>query len=427
MKAFKKLMVIAASAVMMVSLVACDKSGEIVTEVAEDYAAALADIDFDAIEEMSTEVGEDAMLELESTDSAVLEEALSTITYEVDVESVEASAKEGEGSIDVEFTYVDLEALAEDEDLTVDEDTFVDAIADGETTSVSVTLEFELDDEDWLVSNADDVIETVFDDLASFEISFEPALAAMIDEIVWYDTINSTFSDSYEFDNPYYIEADIRLNEEGVAAANDIMVEYIIFQNGSEVYSGTATPVEYTDGTFIEMPFYAYDDPSSDGMYVSAGSYTAEVYDMDGNLVVTSPTCTITNSVVAEPSGPADIPVSVEEGISPYAYMLEDVYWWTNNSDTLELDLIPADDYYYNDFVYTFMVFDSNNMDEPIYICDEFRTDSGSYLENYFYASDIGLDEFDPSVVYMMVVVDEAGDIVAYGTSDYDEFESIPQ
>ena len=225
----------------------------------------------------------------------------------------------------------------------------------------------------------------------------------------------------------YYIEADIRLNEEGVAAANDIMVEYIIFQNGSEVYSGTATPVEYTDGTFIEMPFYAYDDPSSDGMYVSAGSYTAEVYDMDGNLVVTSPTCTITNSVVSEPSGPADIPVSVEEGISPYAYMLEDVYWWTNNSDTLELDLIPADDYYYNDFVYTFMVYDSNNMDEPIYICDEFRTDSGSYLENYFYASDIGLDEFDPSVVYMMVVVDEAGDIVAYGTSDYDEFESIPQ
>ena len=200
MKAFKKLMVIAASAVMMVSLVACDKSGEIVTEVAEDYAAALADIDFDAIEEMSTEVDEDAMLELESTDSAVLEEALSTITYEVDVESVEASAKEGEGSIDVEFTYVDLEALAEDEDLTVDEDTFVDAIADGETTSVSVTLEFELDDEDWLVSNADDVIETVFDDLASFEISFEPALAAMIDEIVWYDTINSTFSESYEFD-----------------------------------------------------------------------------------------------------------------------------------------------------------------------------------------------------------------------------------
>ena len=85
------------------------------------------------------------------------------------------------------------------------------------------------------------------------------------------------------------------------------------------------------------------------------------------------------------------------------------------------------DDYYYNDFVYTFMVFDSNNMDEPIYICDEFRTDSGAYLENYFYASDIGLDEFDPSVVYMMVVVDEAGDIVAYGTSDYDEFESIPQ
>ena len=133
------------------------------------------------------------------------------------------------------------------------------------------------------------------------------------------------------------------------------------------------------------------------------------------------------NSVVAEPSGPADIPVSVEEGISPYAYMLEDVYWWTNDSDTLELDLIPADDYYYNDFVYTFMVYDSNNMDEPIYICDEFRTDSGSYLENYFYASDIGLDEFDPSVVYVMVVVDEAGDIVAYGTSDYDEFESIPQ
>ena len=143
MKTFKKLMAIAISAAMMISLVACDKSAEEIVSVADDYASALVELDAETIEEMSTEVDEDALAGLgfiaEMSD-AVVEAAIDTISYEVDAESSEASAKDEEGSVDVTFTYVDLEALSEDEEAIESEEAFVDAIADAETKSITVTL-----------------------------------------------------------------------------------------------------------------------------------------------------------------------------------------------------------------------------------------------------------------------------------------------
>ena len=109
--------------------------------------------------------------------------------------------------------------------------------------------------------------------------------------------------------------------------------------------------------------------------------------------------------------------------------MIEEVMWYYNDSTTLELDMIPYSEYQSYDcvFTYSYIVYDMANLEEPIYIHDEFYSDAGFFLENYFYPEDIGLSEFDPNVVYMMVVIDEAGNVVAVGTSDYAEGESIPQ
>lgn len=437
MKTFKKLMAIAISAAMIISLVACDKSAEEIVSVADDYASALVDLDAETIEEMSTEVDEDALAGLgfiSEMSDAVVDAAIDTISYEVDAESSEASAKDEEGSVDVTFTYVDLEALSEDEEAIESEEAFVDAIADAETKSITVTFDFELDGEDWLIANSDDIISEVFDDIMSFEIIFIAPLAEMIDYATWFDTTSGYFVDVYEFTNPYSIEADLVLNEAGVAAMDSIYVDYIVYQNGTAIYESSSYPVQYTDGTFVEMPLEAFDDPNSDGLYVSAGTYYVEVY-VDDELIITTPTCTVTN-VVDTPvtDAPSVDPVtpSIEpttDGISPYAAMIEEVMWYYNDSTTLELDMIPYSEYQSYDcvFTYTYMVFDSSNLEEPIYVHDEFYSDSGYFLENYFYPEDIGLSEFDPNVVYMMVVIDEAGNVVAVGTSDYAEGESIPQ
>ena len=248
----KGVVAVAITSSMLLSMTACgDKAGEQVIAAADDYAKAMIDGDVDTLEEMSDGMDDDfksTLADNYQVDAETYGEdyekicnaITDTISYEVDEESVDASTKDEEGSVDVVFTMVDYTKIAEDEDAMSDVDTFVSALSDkdADTKEITVTIEFNLDDEDWLVSNFDDILQ-----------------ATEEDSVLYY------YQDYYE----YYYSADGNVD------------------NASLVYSATINPTVYTDGSFYECSYTC--DPMPTGTYYVLG-YDSE--SMDQLLFTTS-------------------------------------------------------------------------------------------------------------------------------------------
>ena len=146
---------------------------EEVMEVAEDYCKALADTDADKIIDLSADdLGdlEDQLRELLDLDSGAYSDDMSgilhaiadTIEYEIDEDSLAVDEEKGEASVDVTFDMFDYVS----NDFTEDVDTLEEAqeaIADGEKTTVELTLELEETDDGWKVTGTDDVLDAVYD------------------------------------------------------------------------------------------------------------------------------------------------------------------------------------------------------------------------------------------------------------------------
>lgn len=306
----KGVVAVALTSSMLLSMTACgDKAGEQVIAAANDYAKAMIDGDVDTLEEMSDGMDDDfksTLADNYQVDAETYGEdyekicnaITDTISYEVDEESVDASTKDEEGSVDVVFTMVDYTKIAEDEDAMSDVDTFVSALSDkdADTKEITVTIEFNLDDEDWLVSNFDDILQATEEDSVlyyyqdAFSIKFVPAYIDMIDYTEWYytDDGESTYTD------PTGIELDIVPFWE--FQGSDYVWEFYY-----EVYDGTDTLIytseELSDyGAWIEAYFYAddFDGALVDDVYLPADSYTITFFDLDGNEIASS-TCTVVN------------------------------------------------------------------------------------------------------------------------------------
>ncbi|MBO4242322.1 MAG: hypothetical protein J5883_03490, partial [Clostridiales bacterium] len=180
-KNFRKACALTVSASIILSLASCsllDKAKDQVIDQAGEVADAAIAMKADDIGELcglkDSDVEDlEALFGLNCSSDAVVDAIVDTISYEVDEDSFEGSTKDGEASIDVVFTMVDYEAVAEDEENTADEDTFVAALGDSdETKEVTVTMEFELDDEDWICSNFDGKEFAKLYEFLDFEISF---------------------------------------------------------------------------------------------------------------------------------------------------------------------------------------------------------------------------------------------------------------
>ena len=155
-----------------------------IVEAADTFAGTLLKQDAGKIIKLTTEDEDSEAAEalemifddsLYSDDQKKFIDAVSdTITYEVDEESVEVDKEEA--SADVTFTMVDYEKALDGE--FEDIDAVLDAIKDCEDTKdVEVTIEFEKDDDEWLVSNIDD---DKFGDIFEFyiyELNLTPAVA----------------------------------------------------------------------------------------------------------------------------------------------------------------------------------------------------------------------------------------------------------
>ncbi len=177
MKRSKKIFALGMSACMMASsLCGCSlnigkkiggSNDDELLDAADSFIEALLSTDSKKVSKTLVEDDQesDYLEELDSYDSTIVADILENAGYEADEDSVKV--KKDEGSAEYEITIADPEDVADGSD-----------IEDADEKSITVTIEFELDDDEWLVSNFEDVYEDIFDEdltaLADGNVSSKP-------------------------------------------------------------------------------------------------------------------------------------------------------------------------------------------------------------------------------------------------------------
>ncbi len=209
-----------------------DDPSKEVMETAEDFCDAVADGDIDKILKLSSEDmedKEDQIKEAMDIDSysddmgGILKAITDTIEYEIDEDSLNVDDDKAE--IDVTFTVFDYLDNEFDDDVdTLDE--AEDAIADGDTKEIAITLEFELTDDGWVISDTEDILDAVYEfymmGALSPDFSFDDAaydyddLDDQDDDNDYYDDYDYDYDydsddsdDEYDFGTTYNFEQDI--------------------------------------------------------------------------------------------------------------------------------------------------------------------------------------------------------------------------
>ena len=142
-----------------------------VAKTAEDYCDAVKELDVDKLVDLSADDLEDKKDEMEealdfdgglySEDmGAVLDAIADTITYEIDEDSVEAD--EDEGSVDVKFTLFDYKNNEFGDDVD-SADAAADAIENGQTCEIELTVELENTEDGWKVKGTEDITSAVYE------------------------------------------------------------------------------------------------------------------------------------------------------------------------------------------------------------------------------------------------------------------------
>ena len=412
---FKKLTASTLSVAMLASLAGCamfDKDDDAVLAVVEYYAEAVKKFKAGDIAELSSNVDDEWTESLEayfSTDAdlygedygPIIEAIESTLSYEIDEESVESSKKDGEASVDITWSIVDYatiydDVIADGGDL----DAYLAALADGDSKEISQTINLVYDDEEWLVEDKDNKnLEEVY---AFFEDALEYQFAAaistdLIDYVEWYYSDNGVYTDVST------IELDIIPTTEGQEVEWEFYYEY--YRDGQLVFTSDAC----TDsGYWIESYYGPGYDPAAmtdDNGYLIAGSYECIVYDMAGN-VLADDTCTVENggaSTVVVPGGSGDVDESVWSNGT-------DQYWYSYSDGTGYA--MGEGDYSTSESVieYTVQVYDEASLAYfPVYY-EVYYSESGNLDDAEFvYSATITPSEYSNGYFYEFQYVDNAG------------------
>ena len=316
-----------------------------IVEAADTFAGTLLKQDAGKIIKLTTEDEDSEAAEalgvifddsLYSDDQKKFIDAVSdTITYEVDEESVEVDKEEA--SADVTFTMVDYEKALDGE--FEDIDAVLDAIKDCEDTKdVEVTIEFEKDDDEWLVSNIDDdkfggIFEFFF-----YELNIMPAV-----EVTSADCWTGTSGLISEV----YFSDDITAYESALT--------FDVYYNGSLLASDQPAVVADTTEIWCD---YATE--------LEAGEYEIVVY-LNG-AEITSMSTTVEETVTTEATAAPAV------GGGDYASELSSTDWWLDNGDdTYDVGVTEIElDFYFNVDVsnesFTFDVFDADGNTIESYI-----------------------------------------------------------
>ena len=316
-----------------------------IIEAADTFAGTLLKQDAGKIIKLTTEDEDSEAAEalemifddsLYSDDQKKFIDAVSdTITYEVDEESVEVDKEEA--SADVTFTMVDYEKALDGE--FEDIDAVLDAIKDCEDTKdVEVTIEFEKDDDEWLVSNIDD---DKFGDIFEFyiyELNIMPAVE-VTDTDCWTGT-SGLISEVYFSDD---------------ITAYESALTFDVYFNGSLLASDQ--PAVVYDTTVIWCDY---------ATELEVGEYEIVVY-LNG-AEITSMSTTVEENVTTEATAAPVV------GGGDYASEVSSTDWWLDNGDdTYDVGVTEIElDFYFNVDVsnesFTFDVFDADGNTIESYI-----------------------------------------------------------
>lgn len=238
-----------------------NKAGKEIESVVSDYLDSIAGGDF-ADDSYESDLATDTpFADLEFSDEAaeeLMKSALEKITYEID--SAEGDQKDAEGSCDVVLTAIDLEAVIESLDEDFDAEMLEAAIDDKDAPTedyeITLDLEYDEDEEEWLISDTSELSEILGEPFATLELSIasDPSKVA---EAFLEALKTGDFDTASALTDGYYIEADF------VDSDYSISTELFDAVFGEMTYEmGEPSALSDTE-TFIDLDFSYADYLSS--------------------------------------------------------------------------------------------------------------------------------------------------------------------
>lgn len=420
MKTYKKLIASALCVSILASAGGCalfDSDDDVLLAVADDYASAIVKCKANKILGFRVD-GDDIENELEAMMSGysidnsgryydIVDAVADSLSYEINEDSVESSKKNAEGSVEITFTLVDYNAIFDEvTEEGGNADDFVDALQDNDaqTMEISQTIDFVYEDETWLVDDKNGknlfAIYAFYDDAEDFE--FVMPLYSYVDEVVWY------YSESSTYTNPNQIELDILPTVDGTLIPFEFTYEY--YRDGDLLFTSNVCTDQ---GYWIEAYYGPMYDPNcelTDSGSLAPGEYRCVMYDLAGNVLADS-TCTV---IEIEGGASTDFIDHTE-----WYFSDNDVY---TNEDTIELDIIPTSDGQNITWRFTYEYYRDGDL---IFVSDV-CTDSGYWIEAYYGpyydpAADLNENGNLLEGEYRCIIYDMDGDVLADSTCTVEE------
>ncbi|MCR4689148.1 MAG: hypothetical protein K5745_06280, partial [Saccharofermentans sp.] len=230
-----------------------------------------------------------------------------------------------------------------------DIDGLVAAIEDSdETIEITYTAEFELDDEEWLVSNADDKdLGKVYDYLsAELPVAAASDISGLLDYTDWF--FDDDDEGTYDAWNSY-IELDLWFTADIYDVDPEAnYITYEVYYNDGLVYTSESVPVG--GSSYLELMYgEAQGATMTDSGYIAPGDYEIMVYLPDGTMFVDEQcvveedeTTPIQTTVPTTPSTPVGME-TFEFQDSSFEAKVISANWWDYDSTVPEPGVFCSD------------------------------------------------------------------------------------
>ncbi|MBO4426696.1 MAG: hypothetical protein J5776_06780 [Clostridiales bacterium] len=347
-----------------------------IVEAADECASAIVKQDFGKLGKLADDDSADAIKSFavdevnDEIDAAIsgssnsdeqkefIDAVADTITYEIDEESVEVD--KDEASVDVVFTMVDYEKALKDDYSDIDE--VLDLLDDcDDTKEVTVTFEFEKDDDEWLLTNANKKLLSKIFDFYTYELELQPDLISLM-------------SSAEIYGGSYYVDVYVYFSED--ISDFDGSVTFDVYFEGQQIASDMAA---YVFDYYIWCEYY-----DEDYDYLDSGEYTV-VIKCNGEEIASEST-SVDNSWAETEAFNGDLSSAVSS-----------TDWWLDNGDDtydVGVEKIEFDVYFtttISNYDITFDVYDEDGNAIEMYLEPEIYSTSVYCIYDPGYELDAGV------------------------------------
>lgn len=168
MKTINKVISLAVISTMAFSMSSCSLMGgsgntDDVVTAAEDFSKALKSRKASKIAKLCDDQDADEIANYlmgSEEFASIIDYVADTVEYKIDEDSAEI--KKDKATVDVTFTMVDYKAVSETDTIFNSNDDAIETLKKAGEIDVDTTIEFAKDDDQWLVTNLDDVLDDVY-------------------------------------------------------------------------------------------------------------------------------------------------------------------------------------------------------------------------------------------------------------------------